>query len=174
MKLCVVQFNPLKGQIQSNISTAELLLDGAGQSEFGFIILPEMCFTGYCFRSKKEIEPFVEEIDGVSVSFGIKIAKKYQSWVQLGFPRVEQQGNYYNSIAFISPQGKVEKVYDKHFLYTQDEFWASEGVGFETTWTQFGKVGHGICIPNNSKALSNCSNLELIILNKRLIFCCFP
>lgn len=38
---------------------------------------------------------------------------------------------YYNSICFVSQDGKLIETYSKHFLYETDENWADEGPEFK-------------------------------------------
>lgn len=56
----------------------------------------------------------------------------------VGFPEkkkktaVEDDLVYYNSIAFVDPQGRLVTTYSKTFLYYTDENWAEEGPGFKS------------------------------------------
>ncbi|KAG0326694.1 Carbon-nitrogen hydrolase [Podila horticola] len=57
---------------------------------------------------------------------------------------------YYNSVAFVDPQGHLVTTYAKTFLYYTDENWAEEGPGFKSIDVDgLGKVGFGICMDVN-------------------------
>ncbi|KAF9113666.1 Carbon-nitrogen hydrolase [Mortierella sp. AM989] len=57
---------------------------------------------------------------------------------------------YYNSVCFVSPEGKLLATYAKHFLYYTDENWAEEGPAFISIPIEtLGQVGFGICMDVN-------------------------
>jgi protein N-terminal amidase len=67
------------------------------------------------------------------------IAIRLNAHVQVGYPEKRVitkeepfKEKYYNSIAFVSPQGVLLNTYAKHFLYYTDESWAEEGPSFES------------------------------------------
>jgi protein N-terminal amidase len=45
------------------------MLDSYEEGDFDILLLPEMTFTGYCFESKTDIEPFVEDVHGPSIQW---------------------------------------------------------------------------------------------------------
>lgn len=63
-------------------------------------------------------------------------AKRLNAHVVVGFPekkkKIEDDLVYYNSIAFVDPQGCLVTTYAKSFLYYTDENWAEEGPGFKS------------------------------------------
>jgi protein N-terminal amidase len=146
-----LQLEPcFKNPVQSR-EKANTLLDKI-TTQADVILLPEMAFTGYTFHSRKDIEPFVETLNGISITWAKEIAVKWKAFVQIGFPRVSDDNIYYNSIAFVSPQGSLIDVYDKHFLFMTDENWAMEGSGFKSIPVpSLGTIGFGICMDINPK-----------------------
>ncbi|KAG0002251.1 Carbon-nitrogen hydrolase [Entomortierella chlamydospora] len=86
------------------------------------------------------------------------VAVRLNAHVQVGYPekRIVTDDNgqsiekYYNSLAFVSPGGKLLATYAKHFLYYTDENWAEEGPAFMSTPVEtLGQVGFGICMDVN-------------------------
>lgn len=74
---------------------------------------------------------------------GLAVAKRLNAHVVVGFPEKKKktavEGDnrepdlvYYNSIAFVDPQGHLVTTYAKSFLYYTDENWAEEGPGFKS------------------------------------------
>ncbi|KAG0073892.1 Carbon-nitrogen hydrolase, partial [Podila epicladia] len=91
----------------------------------------------------------------------VAVAKRLNAHVVVGFPEKKKktavEGDdqepdlvYYNSIAFVDPQGQLVTTYAKTFLYYTDENWAEEGPGFKSIEVEgLGKVGFGICMDVN-------------------------
>ncbi|KAF9124736.1 Carbon-nitrogen hydrolase [Mortierella sp. 14UC] len=122
------------------------------------LVLPEMAFSGYVFTSKDHIRPYLEDAEtGPSVQWAKEQAIRLNAHVQVGYPekRVINKEEpfkeaYYNSVAFVSPQGVLLNTYSKHFLYYTDENWAEEGASFESMPVEgLGQVGFGICMDVN-------------------------
>ncbi|CAG8595333.1 7976_t:CDS:2, partial [Acaulospora colombiana] len=95
-----------------------------------------MAFTGYVFKNKEHIRPFLENAEtGPTVQWA------------------KEQGSpdkYYNSICFVGPDGELIETYSKTFLFMTDENWADEGPGFKSINAPgLGKVGFGICMDIN-------------------------
>lgn len=56
----------------------------------------------------------------------------------------------YNSAALLAPDGTLQHVFRKHFLFETDEVWASEGAGFEIVrLPNLGNVCVAICMDLN-------------------------
>jgi len=115
------------------------------------IILPEMAFTGYVFKDKEDIHPYLETNTGVTVQWAIKTAKDKNAFVQVGYPEkvLDDTGaiiHRYNSVVFVTPEGATYH-HRKHFLYVADETWAEEGPHF-TAWNieGLGAVCPAICM----------------------------
>ncbi|KAG0197897.1 Carbon-nitrogen hydrolase [Mortierella sp. GBA30] len=114
--------------------------------------------TGYVFTSKEHIKPYLEHAEtGPSVEWAKTQAKRLSAHVQVGYPekRISDKAGqpheeFYNSVCFVSPDGKVLATYAKHFLYYTDENWAEEGPAFQSMSVQgLGQVGFGICMDVN-------------------------
>lgn len=60
----------------------------------------------------------------------------------VGFPERSDEGCF-NSVNIVSPSGEVIHTYRKHFLYTTDENWASEGPSFEVVTLKVPIKGYG-------------------------------
>ncbi|TPX35446.1 hypothetical protein SmJEL517_g02183 [Synchytrium microbalum] len=111
-----------------------------------------MAFTGYMFESQQDISSVLSK-EADTVAWGKGISQRLNCCVQVGLPRKIGE-NLYNSICFVQPDVGTVVFYDKHFLYEQDEYWATEGKGFKSMPIQSleqKRVGFGICMDVNPK-----------------------
>ncbi|KAG0338938.1 Carbon-nitrogen hydrolase, partial [Podila minutissima] len=162
MKIVCLQLEPQLGQVEWNIKHATKMVSELKPEDVDVLVLPEMAFTGYVFTSKEHIKPYLEDAEtGPSVQWAKTQAKRLNAHVVVGFPEKKKktavEGDnrepdlvYYNSIAFVDPQGHLVTTYAKSFLYYTDENWAEEGPGFKSIEVDgLGKVGFGICMDVN-------------------------
>jgi predicted amidohydrolase len=86
------------------------------------IILPEMFTTGFSMNPKK----LAETMDGISVSWMRKIASE-KKVVLTGSMMIEENGNYYNRLIWMLPNGQLG-YYDKKHLFSiaqEDQHYSS-------------------------------------------------
>ncbi|WP_421920538.1 nitrilase-related carbon-nitrogen hydrolase [Marinifilum sp.] len=118
MKLAVVQFAPVFGDLQSIIKKLETLLDEAKHADI--LVLPELANTGYKFDSKTEAFDLTENIESsVFIEFLKNKCVKYDFAVATGF--AEKEGDkLYNSSIFLDKTG-VKAVYRKLHLFMNEK-----------------------------------------------------
>ncbi|KAG0375941.1 Carbon-nitrogen hydrolase [Mortierella sp. AD032] len=158
MKIACLQFEPILGEVKRNLAHATSMVAKLKPEDVDVLVLPEMAFSGYVFTSKDHIRPYLEDAEtGPSIQWAKEQAIRLNAHVQVGYPekRIINKENpfkeeYYNSVAFVSPQGVLLNTYAKHFLYYTDENWAEEGPSFESMPVEgLGQVGFGICMDVN-------------------------
>ncbi|KAL0080938.1 carbon-nitrogen hydrolase [Phycomyces blakesleeanus] len=154
MKLACCQFEPKWGACQENITKANQLLVKYKAGDIDVLVLPEMAFTGYVFKSLQEITPYLEDAEtGQTTTWAKQQAIRLKCFVLAGYPEVikeDGQTKHYNSQCCVNQEGKLVYTYRKHFLYQVDENWAAEGPGFTSVDIKgLGKVGFGICMDLN-------------------------
>ena len=76
------------------------------------IVLPEMFTTGFTMNPEK----VAEKMDGISVSWMLKIAAEKQIAIT-GSLVISDGANYYNRLIFVHPSGKIE-TYNKRHSFT--------------------------------------------------------
>ena len=81
-------------------------------SDTDLIILPEMFSTGFTMNAKL----VAERESGKAVNWLIKMATSKKTAIT-GSLVIEENGNYYNRLFFVFPNGKY-KTYDKKHLFT--------------------------------------------------------
>lgn len=166
MKVSVIQFERNeKYDVDVNIAQMEEQIDLCKESNL--IVLPEMWATGYyCFERYHHIEENNKIID-----FLCRKAKEIGAYIAGGTIIEKIEDQYYNSLPFISPEGKCIATYRKRNLVTFN----SEEVkliqnGKESTVvdTPFGRIGFAICydvrFPKNFIEMTE-KNVDIIVLS---------
>jgi predicted amidohydrolase len=111
------------------------------------IVFPEMATSGYVWKDRREIAPFVETVPGPTTQIIQSVTKKYRCYVVIGLPEVDPlTGAFYNSAVLVGPEGVVGR-YRKTHLFAADPRWAREGIEpipvFET---EIGRIAMLICM----------------------------
>ena len=82
------------------------MLASFSPNELDLIVLPEMAFTGYVFRNRSHIEPFMEEEQGPTFKWCQEQAKRLNAFVAAGFPW-KHEGLSRSSFKFIFYQESI-------------------------------------------------------------------
>ncbi|GAA5901517.1 hypothetical protein JCM6882_006302 [Rhodosporidiobolus microsporus] len=147
LRVACAQFCPTFKDPSASIKRADELTSRLQPGEVDLLVLPEMAFTGYCFKSREDVEPFVEDArTGVTASWAKKTAQRLGCYVLVGLPTTSTPTTsaspatspspslppFYNALIVVSPTGELLHVYAKHFLYETDESWATAGPSFQS------------------------------------------
>ncbi|KAM0465370.1 hypothetical protein ACHAPV_001416 [Trichoderma viride] len=135
MRIGCLQFAPQVGDVDNNLNRADAVLSKANPEDLDILVLPEMAFSGYNFKSLQDITPFLEPSgSGITSLWARTMALKYNCTVLAGYPeKVDVSPNwptgpeYYNSAIVVNADGETIANYRKAFLYYTDESWALEG-----------------------------------------------
>ncbi|PHH52353.1 Protein N-terminal amidase [Ceratocystis fimbriata CBS 114723] len=159
MRIACLQFSPVRGDVNNNLSRADsVLLKAADNDKLDLIVLPEMAFTGCKFQSRQAIQPLIEpSLSGISSLWARTTALRHDCYVAVGYPEktdandvLEGGPRFYNSLMMVSHDGESVVNYRKPHLYTADEAWAMEGNGFYGGWIAgMGRVAMGISMDLN-------------------------
>ncbi|KAM3450041.1 hypothetical protein MY3296_006438 [Beauveria thailandica] len=158
MRIGCLQFAPKVGDVDNNINRADAVLSRADVEELDLLVLPELAFTGYNFKSLNQIAPYLEPSgSGITSLWARTVALKYNCTVIAGYPekvdvtpKWPTSPEYYNSAIVVSPDGETIANYRKSFLYYTDETWALEGDGFYSGFLpNIGFASLGICMDLN-------------------------
>ena len=145
-----ITFDPKLKMKDQNIAEQYALVEEAAKKGAKLIALPEMSTTGYCWYDREEVRPYVEPIPGPTTEIFEKIAKKYECWIVVGLPEVDEKMNvYYNSAALIGPDGVIG-VHRKTHNYVCEGRWAKQGnLDHQVFKTPIGNIGILICMDIN-------------------------
>ncbi|KAI0552176.1 carbon-nitrogen hydrolase [Xylaria curta] len=135
MRVGCLQFAPQVGDIDDNLNRADAVLNKANPENLDLLVLPELAFTGYNFKSLQQISPFLESRgSGISALWARTTALRLNCVVTVGYPeKVDVESKwptspeYYNSVIAVNSDGETIAHYRKAFLYYTDETWALEG-----------------------------------------------
>ncbi|RYP70644.1 hypothetical protein DL769_004890 [Monosporascus sp. CRB-8-3] len=156
MRIACLQFAPQVGDIHNNLNRADAVLSKANPEDLDLLVLPELAFTGYNFRSLQHISPYLEpQGSGITALWARTIALKHNCVVSVGYPekvdvkpKWPTSPEYYNSVITINGEGETVANYRKAHLYYTDETWALEGP--EGFWEGYipglGHTSMGICM----------------------------
>ncbi|ACS84612.1 nitrilase-related carbon-nitrogen hydrolase [Musicola paradisiaca] len=141
-----VQFEPLFGAREANITRLLTLVEQAARQGAKLITTPEMATTGYCWYHRQEIAGQVETVPGPTTGRFAALAARYQCYIVLGMPEVEAgTGLYYNSAVLIGPDGIVG-CHRKSHPYISEPKWAAAGERHQVFDTPLGRIGMLICM----------------------------
>jgi predicted amidohydrolase len=145
MKISCIQFAPVYGEVEGNLDRMCLF---ATQAEGDIVIFPELCLTGYFFKSKSEIAPLAESIQGPTVAALSALAREEGKAIVTGFLE-ESEGSFYNSSLAFDANGQLVGHYRKvHLFYYETQIFATGDLGFPVfpIKTRSGSVDVGMLI----------------------------
>ena len=143
-----VQFEPGFGDREKNIEQLVRLTAQAARAGARLVVLPEMGTTGYRFRSREEIAPYVELVPaGPTVQRFAELAAELHIYIVVGLPEIEPStGAFYNTAALVGPHGYIGQ-YRKTHAYTDETRWARDGdLGIPVFATDLGRIAMLICM----------------------------
>jgi predicted amidohydrolase len=117
------QFRPRFGAIESNCRKVVAALDGIAAD---LVVLPELAFTGYYFRNRKEALSLAEDPrESATVDALVDLCRTNRLHVVTGFAERAGDGCF-NSALLIGPRG-VASIYRKLHLFNEEKRWFDPG-----------------------------------------------
>lgn len=159
VSIACIQLNSALGNVEGNIRKVQRLVSKI-KHEIDILILPECAITGYNFKTRHEMEPYLSEIgNGPSVSLATELSRRFRCHTIIGYPEKFKE-KIYNSALVTDDTGKVIHNYRKSHLYETDEAWGSlenPDKSFRPFYMHLGKgktkspvlVNLGICMDLN-------------------------
>jgi Predicted amidohydrolase len=145
IKIACIQMKPEIGDVEGNVKHSIENIESAVKQGANFIVLPELCNTGYVFNTREEAFSLAESVpDGKTTEQWIKVAKGKNIYIVAGI--TERDGDVlYNSAVFVGPDGFIGKYRKNHLWYEEKLFFEPGNLGFPIFNTKVGKVGILIC-----------------------------
>ncbi|NHK32127.1 MAG: acyltransferase [Asgard group archaeon] len=143
MKIGFIQFSPIFGEKEKNISkSVELITKGA---DADLLVLPELCNTGYLFIDKSELKRLGEEVqNGLTIKAWRKIAEETDTYLVAGF--CEKKNNaFYNSAVLIAPDGYMDTYQKIHLFNTEKNFFQAGNGPLKVYDIGKAKIGIIVC-----------------------------
>ena len=141
----------LSKNLNDNLKKAVDWINKAAKQGAKVICLPELFLSQY-FCQREDIANFelAETIPGPSTDEIGKAAKKNKVVVVASIFERRAAGIYHNSIALISPEGKIQGIYRKMHIpddpaYYEKYYFTPGDLGYKSFNTKFGNIGTLIC-----------------------------
>jgi len=162
MKIGFCQFDVVHSNIEANLKKiAGLLKD----TEADLIVLPELCFSGYSFPSKKAVFPFANNSAQKKIFNKLSIISKTKG-IYLIAGMAEKEGDrLYNSAIVIGPEGYVGK--HRKINISKNEKIFDRGKFFEIFKIGNVKIGIAICFESWFP-----ESMRILMLQGAQIICC--
>lgn len=154
-KISVVQFNPIKNNIEANIKIIKEKTEKAVSQGSELIVFPELTLTGLV--NEEDAKKLAEVDTSPSIDKLIDISMKNYVYMVVGM--VERDGDkLYNTAVLVGPCGVVGK-YRKMHLCDIDKNWATPGnLGFVHFDIPIGRIGimigHDAMFPESGRMLA--------------------
>ncbi len=145
MRVGYVQFKPTFGDKHENIKKIMELVGEGARRKAELLVLPELCNTGYVFRSNEELESLSEEIpEGETSQVLMGIAERFGLYIVAGL--CERDGEkYYNSAVLVGPEGYIGKYRKAHLFKDENLLFSKGDTPFRVYETDKAKLGIMIC-----------------------------
>lgn len=108
LRVASLQYDPLLREVERNIERVDGHLVSLRPGDVDILVLPEMAFSGYMFSDRDEIEPFLEDESGTSISWAKTKAKLLACHGLVGFPEKGSNGLAHDSLAVVGPSGDLQ------------------------------------------------------------------
>jgi predicted amidohydrolase len=117
MRVGLLQFTPRPADVTANLDHIARKLAGANAD---LIVLPELCTTGYLFRSRAALQRLSEPVPaGPTCEAMAKLSRDMKAAIVWGMP-VVAGSRIFNSAVMVTPQGQFH-VYDKAHLFVDEK-----------------------------------------------------
>jgi N-carbamoylputrescine amidase len=124
IKVACLQMEPRIGQVQANVERSLELIAQAAQAGAKLAVLPELCNSGYVFKSREEARALAETVPGGPTCEAWMAAARRQSmFIVAGITEAEDE-RLYNSAVLIGPDGYIG-------TYRKNHLWGDENTIFE-------------------------------------------
>jgi N-carbamoylputrescine amidase len=144
-RVACIQFEPHVGAKAANVARSLELIGEAAERGANLVVLPELCNSGYVFKSRAEAFELAEPIpDGPTSQQWMRIAHERNLYVVAGI--AERKGeSLFNSAAVIGPNGFLG-VYRKNHLWGEENLFFEPGdTGMPVFRTPIGRIACAIC-----------------------------
>ena len=168
MRVAVMQTSPEFGAKQDNLAVIEAALDavsfedaahldGQRRGHVDLWVLPELCTTGYQFRSREELAGLSEANDGATVRRFSNFAKRLRTAIVFGM--AESAGDdLFNSAILVDPDGLVGIYRKVHLFDRETELFDPGREGFSVFEVGAIRVGMMVCFdwlfPESARTLA--------------------
>jgi 5-aminopentanamidase len=145
VRIACCQFAP---DVESPAASAALARSSLADAVAGgaeIVLLPELCTSGYVFRSVDEVRAAATPADGELLAGWAEEAARGGAVVVGGFCELSEDGRVFNSSALVDGDG-VLAVYRKVHLWNEERYWFTPGESpAPVVSTRHGSIGLAVC-----------------------------
>jgi N-carbamoylputrescine amidase len=145
IKIACIQMEPVVADKNRNVHRSLEFIEQAASNGAKLLVLPELCNSGYVFKSREEAFALAESVpDGETSQAWSEIAARHGLHIVAGI--CERDGEaLYNSSVIIGPNGHVGTFRKVHLWNAENLFFEPGNLGFPVFKTPIGRIGTFIC-----------------------------
>jgi len=143
IKVSVIQLDCILGNVEENLQKIERYVNLAKVQGSNFVVFPEMGTTGYFLGDR--INKLAETIPGKTTERLGKIAKESKLYLIGGMIERGKNGELYNSLVMLSPEGKIFANYHKVHMFSVEKEMFTPGDDAVIVDTEYGRVALTVC-----------------------------
>jgi predicted amidohydrolase len=145
VRIACCQIAPDVESPAASVARAREALAAAIDAGADIVVLPELCTSGYVFRSVDEARAAATPADGEILHGWAAEAARTGALVVGGFAELASDGRLFNSSALVDGDGVVA-VYRKMHLWDEERFWFVPGESpAPVVPTRHGSIGLAVC-----------------------------
>jgi N-carbamoylputrescine amidase len=143
--IACVQMEPIVGRKDDNLRRSIEMIEEAARNGARLVVLPELCNSGYVFKTREEAFALSEAVPGGPTSEAwMEVAARHDLHIVAGIN--ERDGDaLYNSSVVIGPHGHVGTFRKVHLWNEENLFFEPGNLGFPVFRTPIGRIGTFIC-----------------------------
>lgn len=144
-RVACIQMHPEIGQNVKNLQRSLELCEEAVKQGANLLVLPELCNSGYVFKTRQEARAAAEEIPtGPSSSAWESFCRDHGVYLVAGI--AERAGEQlFNSSIVIGPEGYIGTFRKVHLWNRENLFFEPGDLGFPVFSTPIGRIATFIC-----------------------------
>jgi len=143
MKLAIVQFAPVFGDLNATIASLSNLLEQVKEADL--VVLPELANSGYNFNSTEEAFYLSETLkDSVFLDFLSAKCKLYDFTIATGFAEKEND-EIYNSSVLLNADGIIGTYRKLHLFMNEKKIFKQGNLGLPVFEIKGVKIGMLVC-----------------------------
>jgi len=145
VRIACIQMEPRIGEKAANLRKSEAMIREAAGQGARLLVLPELCNSGYMFKSRAEAFELSEPVPGgETCDLWRRLAHELGLTIVAGICE-RDGGALYNSAAVIGPEGHIGTFRKVHLWNEEALFFEPGNLGFPVFNTPVGRIGAFIC-----------------------------
>jgi predicted amidohydrolase len=142
MRVGFYQYKPAFGKVSKNLKKVVSVLSNI---EADLIVLPELAFTGYYFRDRKEVMQHAEDpTKSSSIDSLIALCREKKFYLVSGFTE-KRKDKCFNSSVLIGPEGLIHLYRKLHLFNTEKNCFDEGDTPLQVNTVMDCKIGMMIC-----------------------------